>query len=309
MNILIIKPSSFGDIVQALPCANALKQAYSDCNISWVVFKNWEKILKLCPDIGEVIIWDRQRGIRGFLDVLRSVRQSEYDIIIDLQGLLRSAFLAKFAKAKIKVGVPGMKELSNLLIKEAYPEKADTNATLRNLETIRFLTGETFQHEVNIKINADVNRILNDNGVSKEFIAFAPFARGKGKNWSVDNYHKLIGLIKRKFAYMQIVVLGAKSDFGGIQSNEVVDLCGKTSIEELAGVLSKSKAVVGADTGPTHLSAVLNVPSVFIFGRSDINETAPFLGRFSLLINKEDEDNISAVKPETVFLEIEKWIR
>ncbi|MDR3195198.1 MAG: glycosyltransferase family 9 protein [Endomicrobium sp.] len=309
MNVLIIKPSSFGDIVQALPCANALKRAYSDCNISWVVFKNWEQIPKLCPDIDDVIIWDRQRGIRGFLDVLRSVRQSEYDIIIDLQGLLRSALLAKFAKAKIKVGAPGMKELSNLLIKEAYPEKADTNATLRNLEAIRFLTGETFQPEVSVKINADVNRILNDNGVSKEFVAFAPFARGKGKNWGVDNYLKLIGLIKRKFAYMQIVVLGAKSDFGEIQSNEVVDLRGKTSIEELAGVLSKSKAVVGADTGPTHLSAVLNVPSVFIFGRSDINETAPFLGRFSLLINKEDEDNINAVKPEAVFLEIEKWIR
>jgi ADP-heptose:LPS heptosyltransferase len=108
---------------------------------------------------------------------------------------------------------------------------------------------------------------------------------------------------------MQIVVLGAKSDFGEIQSSEVIDLCGKTSIEELAGILSKSKAVVGADTGPMHLSAVLNVPSIFIFGHSDIKETAPCLGRFSLLINKENKDNINAIKPETVFLEIEKWIK
>jgi ADP-heptose:LPS heptosyltransferase len=309
MKILIIKPSSFGDIIQALPCANALKQAYPECQISWVVFKIWENIPKLCLDIDEVITWDRQRGIRGFLAVLRCIRQSEYDIIIDVQGLLRSAFLTKFAKAKIKIGVPGMKEFSNLLVKEVYPEKSDANATLRNLETVRFLTGKSFQSKVNIKINAYVDRILKDNEVSKDFIAFVPFARGNGKNWSIDNYHKLIGLIKNKFADIQIVVLGAKSDFGEIQSSEVIDLCGKTSIEELADILSKSKVVVGADTGPMHLSSILNVQSIFIFGHSDINETAPYLGRFSLLINKEDKDNINAIKPETVFLEIEKWIK
>jgi ADP-heptose:LPS heptosyltransferase len=306
MKILIIKPSSFGDIIQALPCANALKQAYPGSNISWVVFKNWEAVTKLCSDIDEIISWDRRRGIRGFFNVLKSIRRTEYDIIIDLQGLLRSALLARFAKAKIKIGVPGMKECSNILIKEVYPEKVNINATLRNLETIRFLTGKSFQPKVNININ--VGSILNKNGVSKDFIAFVPFARGKGKNWSIDNYHKLIGLIKNKFADMQIVVLGAKLDFGEIQSSEVIDLCGKTSIEELAGILSKSKAVVGADTGPMHLSALLNVPSIFIFGHSDINETAPCLGRFSLLINKENKDNINAIKPETVFLEIEKWI-
>jgi len=309
MKILIIKPSSFGDIIQALPCANALKQAYPDSNISWVVFKNWEAVPKLCSDIDEIISWDRRRGIRGFFNVLKSIRRTEYDIIIDLQGLLRSALLARFAKAKIKIGVPGMKECSNILIKEVYPEKVNINATLRNLETIRFLTGKPFQPKVNININTNVGSVLNKNGVSKDFIAFVPFARGKGKNWSIDNYHKLISLIKNNFADMQIVVLGAKSEFGEIQSSEVIDLCGKTSIEELAAILSKSKAVVGADTGPMHLSAVLNVPSIFIFGHSDIKETAPCLGRFSLLINKENKDNINAIKPETVFLEIEKWIK
>jgi ADP-heptose:LPS heptosyltransferase len=309
MKILIIKPSSFGDIIQALPCANALKQAYPGSNISWVVFKNWESVPKLCSDIDEIITWDRHRGIRGFFNVLKSIRCKKYDIIIDLQGLLRSAFLARFAKSKIKIGVSGMKEYSNALIKEVYPEEVDVNATLRNLETIHFLTGKYFQPKVNIKINTNVDSILDNNGISKDFIAIVPFARGMGKFWSIDNYHKLISLIKNKFVGVQIVVLGAKSDFGKIQSSKIIDLCGKTSIEELAGIISKSKLVVGADTGPVHLSAVLNVPSIFIFGRSDINETAPYLGRFSLLVNKEDKDNINAVKPETVFLEIEKWIK
>ncbi|MDR2396034.1 MAG: glycosyltransferase family 9 protein [Endomicrobium sp.] len=309
MKILIIKPSSFGDIVQALPSANALKQAYPKCKISWVVFKNWEDIPKLCPDIDEIITWDRKSGVKGFLEVLSRLRRTKYDIILDLQGLLRSACLAKFAKAKIKIGVPGMKEFSNFLIKEVCPEKANTNATLRNLEPVKFLIGKAFQPKVNIKIDIDVNNILNNNRILKDFIAFVPFARGKGKNWDVNNYHKLISLIRNKFINIQIVVLGLKSDFGKLQSNQITDLCGKTSIEELAGILSKSKVVVGADTGPMHLAAILNVPTVFIFGCSNIHETAPYLGKFSLLINKENKDNINAIKPETVFWEIGKWIK
>jgi ADP-heptose:LPS heptosyltransferase len=309
MKILIIKPSSFGDIIQALPCANALKQAYPGCQINWVVFKTWQDIPKLCLDIDEVIVWDRQNGIVGFFEVLNKVRQIVYDLVIDLQGLLRSALLAKFAKSKIKIGVPGMKEFSNFLIKEVYPKKSDINATLRNIEPVKFLTGNSYQPNVNIKIVSDSDKLLMDNGVSKDFIAFLPFARGKGKNWGIDNYHKLVSLVKDKFFDMQIVVLGSNSDFGKIESKEVIDLCGRTSIDELAGVLSKSKAAVGADTGPMHLAAILNVPAVFIFGCSDINETAPYLGKFSLLINKEDKDNINAIKPENVFLEIEKWIK
>jgi ADP-heptose:LPS heptosyltransferase len=309
MKILIIKPSSFGDIIQALPCANALKQAYPGCQINWVVFETWQDIPKLCLDIDEVIVWDRKNGVAGFFEILNKVRQTRYDVVIDLQGLLRSALLAKFAKSKIKIGVPGMKEFSNFLIKEVYPKNADINATLRNLEPVKFLTGNSYQPNVNIKIVSDSDKVLIGNGVSKDFIAFVPFARGKSKNWSIDNYHKLISLIKNKFFDMQIVVLGSKSNFGDIESKEVIDLCGKTSIYELAELLSKSKIAVGADTGPMHLAAILNVPTVFIFGYSDINETAPYLGKFSLFINKEDKDNINAIKPDNVFLEIEKWVK
>ncbi|GHT60515.1 lipopolysaccharide heptosyltransferase I [Endomicrobiia bacterium] len=352
MKILIIKPSSFGDIIQALPCANALKQAYCGCEISWVVFNNWEPLLKICCDVDKIITWDREKGLKGFFEVLKKVKKIEYDIIVDLQGLLRSAALAKFAKAKIKLGVPGMKEFSNFLIKEVYPKKSCLNATLRNLEPVHFLTGKIFKPEVNIKINDDieknVKKILQDNGLyvdchceqsynavknpkrinilpaktlkydkhqeasnkfSKDFITLLPFARGKGKDWSIPNYCKLIDIITKKYTSMHIVILGLKCDFGKIRSSKVVDLCGKTTIEELAGVLLKSKVAVGADTGSMHLAAVLQTPSVFVFGSSDINETSPYIGHFSLIENYSNPDNINDIKPESVFAEIEKWIK
>jgi len=309
MKVLIIKPSSFGDIIHALPCVNALKQIYRNCEISWVAFNVWTSVLKICPDVDKVIPWDREKGLIGFFETLKNVNEKEYDLIIDLQGLLRSALLAKFAKAKVKIGVPGMKEFSNLLIKEVYPQSANLNAMVRNLEPIRFLTSRNYSPKINIKVNSSADKILQDNRVFGEFISLIPFARGKGKDWSVYNYHKLINLIKNEYFNVQIVVLGSIKDFGKINSDKVVDLCGKTSIEELAAVLLKSKVNVGADTGPMHLSAVLQIPSVFIFGASDVKKTSPYIGKFSLLWNKSNPKHIDSIEPNDVFMEIKKWIK
>ncbi|AKL97922.1 glycosyltransferase family 9 protein [Endomicrobium proavitum] len=306
MKILIIKPSSFGDIIQALPCANALKEAYPGCFISWVVFNQWQDLPKLCSDIDEVIFWDRKNGLNGFFEVLGKVRATDFDLIIDLQGLLRSAFLAKFAKGKVKLGVPGMKELSNLLIKEVYPQNALMNATLRNLEPLRFLTGKKYEPKINITPDETLFKQFEPQ-LGKDFISFLPFARGKGKDWSLENYYELTDMFAEKYPDTKIAVLGSLGDFGKFQHNKITDLCGATDISSLAAVLSKSFLAVGADTGPMHLASVLQTPSVFIFGASDINETAPYIGKFSLLINKENPADIDKVTPTEVFAEIEKW--
>ncbi|MCL2144734.1 MAG: glycosyltransferase family 9 protein [Endomicrobia bacterium] len=317
MKILIIKPSSFGDIVQAVPCAAALKKAYPGCEISWVVFKQWEELFEIFPDADHVITWDRKKGVKGFFSVLKEIKKTEFDVIMDLQGLMRSAILAKMAKGKVKLGVPGMKEFSNILIKEVYPENAKINATMRNLEPVRFLTGKEFAPEVNIKINDPAFAVIagSDSGEAVHagslgrFAALMPFARGKGKDWSIENYLALIKLIKSKYPQLDIVVLGSKNDFGKIKSDNIKDLCGMTNLKGLAAVLSKASVAVGADTGSMHLASVLRTPSVFIFGDSDINETSPRIGNFSLLVNNENRKEINKIKPEDVFTEVEKWIK
>lgn len=313
MKILIIKPSSFGDIVQAAPCAAALKKAYPGCEISWAVFKQWQELLEIFPDIDRIILWDRNKGVKGFFSVLKEIKKTDFDLILDLQGLIRSALLAKTARAKVKLGVPGMKEFSNLLLKEVYPENARMNAALRNLEPLRFLTDIRFLPEINIRIDADsslrAENLLKECGICGHFIALMPFARGKGKDWSIENYLKLADLLKERYAGFEIAVLGAQKDYGKFNSGKIKDICGKTGLKELAAVLSKASLAIGADTGPMHLACALNVPSVFIFGDSDIGETAPYTGRFSLIINKENRKDINKISPEEVFSEAEKWIK
>jgi ADP-heptose:LPS heptosyltransferase len=313
MRILIIKPSSFGDIVHASPCATALKKVYPGCEISWVVFNQWADFLELLPDVDKIITWDRCAGAKGFFKVLKEVRKNEYDLIFDLQGLFRSGLLAKLACGKVKIGAPGMKELSGFMIKEAFPEKAGINATLRNLEAVNFISGQKFEPQINISISeTDLQKaraLLKDAAVSGDYITLLPFARGHGKDWSVENYLKLIDLIKEKYGSAQILVLGTQKDYGRINSAKITDLCGKTDIKLLAALLSKSALSIGADTGSMHLSSVLNVPSIFIFGVSDINETSPYIGRFSLFVNRDNPKDINSVSPRQIFSEVQKWIK
>jgi ADP-heptose:LPS heptosyltransferase len=125
----------------------------------------------------------------------------------------------------------------------------------------------------------------------------------------------LIDFLKTKYPQYDIVILGSKNDCGKIkidpadESGHVFDLCGKTDIKQLAAILSKSKLSVGADTGPMHLSCVLGVPSVFIFGASDIKETAPYIGCFTLFFNEENPKDIEKISPKKVFEGIQKWIK
>jgi ADP-heptose:LPS heptosyltransferase len=317
LKILIIKPSSFGDIVQAAPCAAALKRAYPQCEISWVVFKQWAALLELFSDVDNIISWDRKAGVKGFFETLKKVKKNEYDFILDLQGLFRSGALALLAKGKIKIGAPGMKELSGFMLKEIEPKKAKINATLRNLETVNYITGQTSAAEAHIKADKqslqETSEILASGGVVGKYFTLFPFARGKGKNWNIGNYCVLIDLLRTKYPQYNILILGSAEDFGKIKSGNIagkaVDLCGKTNLKQLAAVLSKSSLSVGADTGPMHLSCVLNVPSVFIFGASDINETAPYIGRFSLFVNKKNPKDINKITPAEVFDEINQWIK
>ena len=127
MKILIVKPSSFGDIIQANPVLAALKSTWKDCSVDWLVFKQWKEIVKMFPAVDNIITWDRHGGMKAFSSVLKECNKQKYDLVIDLQGLLRTALLVKMMNAKKKIGVSGMKELSWLLVKEPYKRNKKEN--------------------------------------------------------------------------------------------------------------------------------------------------------------------------------------
>jgi len=323
MKILIIKPSSFGDIIQANPVISAIKTEWNNAQIDWLVFDKFKSIVELFDDVTNIKVWKRNGGIKAFFEILKDCSKQNYDLVIDLQGLLRTALFAFLLKAKQKVGVSGMKELSWLLIKQPYIRNKKENAVIRNLNSVSFITNKKYSVNFEFKQNilSDIN--LEKYNIKKDdkFISFVPFARGKTKNWKFEYYNKLAEMIAEKYSYIKIIVLGSKEDFGKIKNDNVIDLCGKTNINELAQILSKSLLTVGADTGPMHLANAIGTKNIFIFGGSDIYETAPY-GNISKVLSSnlpcspcrgkcvfKTEKCLENIKPQDVFESIRQWIK
>ncbi|MHB9155944.1 MAG: glycosyltransferase family 9 protein [Endomicrobiales bacterium] len=291
MKILIIKPSSFGDIVQANPTLTALRALYPSGRITWLVFDQWAEIVALFPDNDRILAWNRQGGPGEWMRLLSRIRSEKFDLVIDLQGLARTALLAMLSGAKKKVGVPGLKEGAWLILPEAFPGSREMNAVTRSLETVRYLGGgkvrPRFRVAVTVADEKAAQEILKKNGIgpSDELIALIPFSRGGAKQWPAAHYEKLVTLLRNRRPKRKIVVFGSAGDAGKLSSPGICDLSGKTTLRELAGILKYCRAAIGGDTGPLHLAAAMNVPVVALFGGSDMRETSPVTPR-SVLISR-----------------------
>ena len=323
MKILIVKPSSFGDIIQANPILNAVKNKWKNCSIDWLVFSQWKQVVELFPNVDNIICWDRKGGIKAFFNVLKECNKQNYDLVIDLQGLLRTALFCKLLKAKQKVGVSGMKEFSWLLIKEPYKRNKNENAVIRNLNSLSYITKEKYDPFFDIKLECIPYNILSKCNIEKEdkVIAFIPFSRGKTKTWEGNNYIVLANMIKSLNKDIKIIVLGSQADYGKIKADNIIDLCGKTNIKELAEILSVCDFAVGADTGAMHLANAIGIKNLFIFGGSDIKETAPY-GNNAKVISAnlscspcrgkckfDKEKCLEQIKPGMVFESVKEWIK
>jgi lipopolysaccharide heptosyltransferase II len=324
MKILIIKPSSFGDIIQANPIIQAIKSTWQEAEIDWLVFNQWQDVIKLFADIKNIKVWNRKGGIKAFFDILKDCNKQNYDLVIDLQGLLRTALFARLLNAKQKIGVSGMKELSWLLLKEPYKKNKNENAVIRNLKSLSYITNKNYNVKFNIVADENLsNEILEKEniGLADKIVAFMPYARGKTKSWQTQKYIELASMIKNIDNDIKIIVLGSQNDYGKIKSQNIVDLCGKTNILQLASILKKCKFVVGSDTGSMHLANAIGTNSAFIFGGSDIKETSPY-GNNSITISANlgcspcrgkckynSEKCLEQITPDMVFKSIEKWIK
>lgn len=297
MNVLIIKPSSFGDVVQADPTAVVLKRLAPDCRISWLVFDRWADIVNLFADVDETIVWRRGGGLLEYLRVILAVRRRKFDLVIDLQGLMRSALIARLSGAKTVVGVPGMKEASWFFVREAAPAWRSFNAVWRSLETLRHAgipgacteTGDIrgidmqdlrtiFRITVPDAARRQAAALLSAEGISDTdvVVGIVPSARGRGKQWPSASYARLIETLRHEHPSLKFVLLDSAASTLRFPAHAgIVDMGGMLTLHQLAAVLARCRVVVGGDTGPVHLAAALGVPVVVLFGGSDVSETAP----------------------------------
>jgi len=295
--ILIIKPSSLGDIVHALPVLAALREAYPDAYIAWMVATPFVDLLRDHPMLDEVIPFDRRRYGRMWynpaaaLDFWRfvwRVRRKRFDLIVDLQGLIRSGLLSLFSGAKTRIGFADAHEGAWLFYTRRVrcPREAE-HAVDRNLclacglgldvTTPRFPLAVTPQEKVEAR-----NLLAGGaDSVPASFTAVVPGARWPSKIWPAEHYADLIDRLERPPAH-RCVLLGSPQDRALANQiakrcrSQPIDLVGHTTLRQLTALLSLAREVVCGDSGPMHIAAALGRPVWALFGPTNPRRTGPY---------------------------------
>jgi lipopolysaccharide heptosyltransferase I len=292
--ILIIKPSSLGDIVHTLPMLAALRQAHPDAHIAWLAEQSFVQLLEDHPQLDEVIPFDRRRFGKmarspriavEFVRFLRDIRRRNFDLIVDLQGLFRSGFLAYASAAPQRVGFAAARELAWLFYTERVRcPRGVRHAVDKNLCVTAALglpaDPPSFVLQPRPKESARAAALLAERSIDA-FTAVIPGARWKTKRWRADRFGTLIDRIHGD-GLPACVLLGAPADrefadqVVAACQTPVVDLVGTTSLRELVALIDRAACVICHDSGPMHIAAALEKPIVAIFGPTDPARTGPY---------------------------------
>ena len=293
--ILLIKPSSLGDILQAFPAFLLLKKSLPNSKVDWIVNDNCAGVLDyIRKDLNNVIIFNRSkfkkkgRVVSEFFNLVKTVRKDKYDLTIDMQGLIRSAFMAGISRSPIRAGFMDVRERFSSVF---YNRKISipwgvTHAIEKNVSLIAGILG-VYPVVPDFRlpdIGVDINRSLNNLGLSgKKYITVAPGARWETKMWPASFFASILDHVSEVFPELKILLLGSKSDIKVVK--RVVEQCrkatpislaGYTDIRELTEFIRKSELLLTNDSGPMHIAASMRVPVFAMFGPTLPERTGPY---------------------------------
>lgn len=297
---MIVKLSSIGDVVHTLPALESLSRGLRDkgikAKIDWLVEEAASSVLEGHPLIGEVIAVKRGWGknLKANLKTARALKEKNYDLVLDFQGLLKSAVWVYLSKGKRRAGFSNARELSHLSYNEKLPAyDVERHAVDRYLDLARYAGGA--QGEAVFRLNTgkareSVRRKLRAKGVEGQFFVIVPRARWATKMWKDERFVELAKTLieKRK---LKAVFAGSQADCEGLGrmvkavGKGAANMSGETDLRELFELFSLSEFCVTVDSGPMHIAAASGARIAALFGPTAPWRTGPY-GKGHVIVRK-----------------------
>lgn len=309
--ILIVRLSAIGDVVFSSPLIEALRRTWPEAHISWLVEPPAAPLLQHNSSLSAVIIWPKSHWQRLFkswqwwtlLTEMRQFRRhlqaQQFDLVLDIQGLLKSAILASWTKAPRRIGLhsgePTRWFLSDVLPKN--PDNRRIGSEYLGFAQAIGLAVDDFQMHIALDEGAKAKR--EQIGADGPYVVICPFTTRPQKHWLAGHWSNLAAALHARG--MRVVMLGGPADVAAAEailvpavdsavtngqgSGEVLassaslagnlsarpvsaieSLVGETRLLETAAVISGAQLLIGVDTGLTHMGIAFAVPTVALFG-------------------------------------------
>ncbi len=290
MKILILKPSSLGDVIQALPVLRLIKKRYPESEVYWWISASLLPLLEKDPDLSGLFTFERHRWLRPrfWRDLFVTVRQARslaFDYTIDLQGLARSGIFGWFANARLAIGLEDSREGAPGFYDLLAPHPAcATHAVDRYLRVLSLIDVPVHWDFAWLPVQKEAAEAVRQKWRPKEvrWVVLAPGARWPNKRWPAQYYAELVRRLANDHADIRFAILGGAEEadwaerIAQASTERCMNLTGKTSLWEMIEWIRLSALMVSNDTGPMHIAAALGKPVVAVFGPTDARRTGPY---------------------------------
>ncbi len=272
-SVLVVKPSSLGDIVHTLPAVHFLKLTFPQAKISWIVNAEWAPLLEENADLKRVILFPRKEfrgpvGLLKFARWCRGLSGLQPDLVLDFQGLFRSAWISRSAKGKSVLGLSDSREGSRFWYDRRALVFSGQHSVDRYLALARLAGADTLSP---IQFPLPSGKAIPSLELPENYILLHPFARGSGKSLTPEEIFELTHLLLP----IPVVVVGSSSISFTTERNGI-SLVNQTDIPQLIWLLRRSSFIVSVDSGPMHIAAAITPELLSIHTWSDPGSVGPY---------------------------------
>jgi heptosyltransferase-1 len=300
-SFLIVRLGSLGDVIHGIPVAAALRNEYPTGRIDWMVDPHYVELLGLVKGIDRRVAVDPRaikhgEGRARFRETLRELREADYDAVIDLQGLLKSAMLARSVHGHRTIGFP-RKHLREPLARLFYTDAPDpgdaTHVIYKNLGLLAPLkvVDRRLRFPLEIPRTSNVEQVEARFGAGG-YVLINPGAAWPNKQWPPERFGAVAAAIHRDFGWRSLVMWGpGEQEIAHHvvrESSGAAEISPPTTITDLVGIARGARLMVSGDTGPLHIAGAVSTPIVALFGPTRPERNGPW-GLDDVSISRVDQ--------------------
>ena len=303
MHILIVKLSSIGDVVHALPAVALLRRALPEARISWAVERRASQILENSPAIDDLIVIDSRRWRKHPFSKMTMLELKQFrsalagvDVAIDLQGLIKSGVVALASGAKIRAGFESSElreRASRLFLTDQIPTGSSEHVIEKNLSLVRWLLSRQQQtqnaepegrYEFPIHVSREDERYIEEElgGQIDRFAIINPGGGWPTKLWPAKSYGAITDVLWEEFGLRSLVTFGPGEEelAAAVAGNSTSGARPfASSLKQFVALARRARLFVGGDTGPLHIAAACGTPVVGLYGPTMPERNGPFIAQ------------------------------
>ena len=291
--LLVVKTSSIGDVIHALPVVQAIKDAAPHLTLGWVVRRRCADILTGNPAIDHLYVLPDKPSLHEVLKLRRDLHAAHYDIALDMQGLSLSGLVTRLSGAPVRVGWDRNREGNALFL--THPLVAGKAKDAHEIDLLYGFADALGVHVPHPEFTPQPYLAAENTAQAEEWLSPLPRPRialnvGASrayKRWPLGNWIQVAQALTQ--AGRSVVFVGDKTDAETVTqitptlAGGYADLSGKTTLRELASVLAACDLLVSGDSGPMHLAVAVGTPTIAIFGATNPARHGPYGARNTVL--------------------------